>query len=384
MNSIPQTSRALPVPHASPTAGRQRLPVSAPSPVPASASGDADDYQPRESFLQVAQRRGKQLLTGSAASLMLHMFLLGVLALISFGSSSSKIGLELAFSDAEAVVELEDIQFEMPALEEPDFSEELETVQIPEEAPADPVLELEPVTPVLLADSVIEPSAVSSDAAESLSASEPIASDGGAVAEDAGAKFYGIESEGSRFVFVIDASTSMLDGGRWTRAVEELLESISLLNKNQEFLVLTYSSRFRPMFNMPLSKIDLVRATRGNKRRLAKWLYQQQPGGITMPAGAMMVGLSLNVDAIYLLSDGLLMDQTDSMLRQHNQPRLLRYGGGKKTPVHAIAMDVEGDGADLLRVIAEENAGIFRVVQGAAGFNTGGFQPGPFKPRVLQ
>jgi len=369
------------LPNASPTAARQRLPVSAPSPVPASVDSEAADSHPTETFLQVAQRRGKQLLTGSATSLLLHMFLLGVLALVSFGSTSSQIGFELAFSDGEAVVELEDIQFEMPALEDPNLSEDLEALEIPEEALEEPVLEIEDPLPAL-ADSSIESSALSSDSA--MSASESNASDGGVVAEDAGAKFYGIESEGSRFVFVIDASTSMLEGGRWTRAVEELLESISLLKSNQEFLVLTYSSNFRPMLNMPSNKIDLIKATRSNKRRLAKWLYDQRPGGVTMPAGAMLVGLSLNVDAIYLLSDGLLMDRTDAMLRKHNRPRLLRSGGGKKTPVHAIAMDVEGEGADLLRVIAEENAGIFRVVHGAVGFEPGGLQPGVFKPRTFK
>jgi len=35
-------------------------------------------------------------------------------------------------------------------------------------------------------------------------------------------------------------------------------------------------------------------------------------------------------------------------------------------------------------VIAEENAGIFRVVHGAVGFEPGGLQPGVFKPRTFK
>ena len=360
VRSVSEARRALPVSNDSVTAARQRLPVCAPNPVPASEHGEGHDSQEPQTLLQIALHRGKQLLAGWATSLLLHLFLLVGLALFSFGNASSQLGLELAFSDAEEAVDLEDVQFEMPALDEPDFSESLESVSIPEEALADPVLEFE--DPVTLADSLMEPAALSSEPAAPASGG---GFGGGAEVEgqDSGAKFYGIESEGNRFVFVIDASTSMLEGGRWGRAVEELLESISQLESNQRFLVLTYSSQFSPMMDMPLNKIDLVKATRGNKRRLAKWLWRQQPGGITMPAGALMVGLSLNVDAIYLLSDGLLMDRTDAVLRQHNQPRQLRFGGGRKTPVHTIAMDVEGEGASLLQVIAEENAGIFRVVQ---------------------
>jgi hypothetical protein len=300
-----------------------------------------------------------------------HLFLLIVLTLVTFGNASSRLGLELAFSDSIDAVEISDVQFEMPALDDSDISKDLESVLSPEEQTDDSALEfaelsMEPVPELesLLADSLIESGSLSSDMEQALSDNEFDGMGGGAAgSEESGAKFYGIESEGNRFVFVIDASTSMTDGGRWGRAVEELMESISQLKSNQRFLVLTYSSTFRAMMDMPTHQIDLVRATRGNKRRLATWLYRQQPGGVTMPAGAMMVGLSLNVDAIYLLSDGLLMDRTDAMLRQHNQPRLLRFGGGRKTPVHTIAMDMAGDGADLLRVIAEENAGIFRVVQ---------------------
>lgn len=371
MNDFSKVDRALLGPIDLSTDDRRRLPVLAPSPVPASADDHAPDERAPESLLQIAQRQGKRLLAGWATSLLLHLFLLMLLTLYTFGNASSKLGLELAFSDSVEAIDFQEVQFEMPALDESDLSQDMESLLAPEEQADDPALELpelaiEPVAQLesLFADSMIESGSLSSSADEPMSDSEF----GGMVGADAGstksgAKFYGINTEGNRFVYVIDASTSMNDDGRWGRAVDELLESISQLKASQKFLVLTYSSSFRPMMDMPMNQIDLVRATRGNKRRLADWIRRLQPNGVTMPSGAMMVGLSLNVDAIFLLSDGLLMDRTDSMLRQHNRPRLLRFGGGRKTPVHTIAMDVAGDGADLLRVIAEENAGHFRVVQ---------------------
>lgn len=371
MNYLPRVNRALPASVDLLTDDRQRLPVFAPAPVPASADESSPDEETPESLLKIAQRQGKRLLAGWATSLLLHLFLLVALTLYTFGNASSKLGLELAFSDSVEAVDFQDVQFEIPALDESDLSQDMESLLAPEEKADDPTLELselamEPVPQLesLFADSMIETGSLSTDSEQSMSEYEIDGMGGGdTAAQGAGPKFYGIDMEGNRFVYVIDASTSMNDDGRWGRAVEELLESISQLKTSQKFLVLTYSSSFRPMMDMPMNQIDLVKATRGNKRRLAEWIYRLRPNGVTMPSGAMMVGLNLNVDAIFLLSDGLIMDGTDSMLRQHNRPRLLRFGGGRKTPVHTIAMDVAGDGADLLRVIAEENAGHFRVVQ---------------------
>ena len=371
MNYFPNSDRALPASAVNLlTEDRQRLPVSAPAPVPASVEEAAAAGQVPETLLMAAQRHGKQLLAGWATSFLLHFLLLAVLALVTLSGASSELGLELSFSDSVDSVEFQDVQFDLPALDDPASSESLESLLVPEEQADESALELadmaiEPAVEMesLLAVSMLESESLSSAIDQPMSASEFEGVGGGTSADsDSGAKFYGIESEGNRFVYVIDASTSMEDGGRWGRAVEELLESISQLKSSQRFLVLTYSSSFRAMMDMPMNQIDLVKATRGNKRRLETWLYRQRPGGVTMPAGAMMVGLSLNVDAIYLLSDGLLMDRTDAILRQNNRPRLLRFGGGRKTPVHTIGMDVSGEGADLLQVIAEENAGIYRVV----------------------
>ena len=368
MNYLPKVHRSVPASVDLSADDRQRLPVFAPAPVPASDDPTASGERAPESLLEIAQVQGKRLMAGWTTSLLLHLFLLAVLTFVTFSNGSNKLGLELAFSDSADAVDFQDVQFEIPPLDESTLSEDLDSLLAPEEKTDDQALELAdletellPELGSLLADPTIESGALSSDG--SAEDSEFGGLGGGEMSDhESGAKFYGIESEGNRFVYVIDASTSMTDGDRWTRAIEEVLESISQLNSSQEFLVLIYSSSFRPMLDMRMNQIDLVRATRGNKRKLATWLYRQIPGGVTMPSGAMMVGLSLNVDAIYLLSDGLLMDRTDANLRQHNRPRLLRDGGGKKTPVHTIAMDVDGEGADLLRIIAEENDGRFRVI----------------------
>jgi hypothetical protein len=353
----------------------RRLVTVAPVPNPtiiaaASEQAENDQDQIRETWSALATRHAKQMLSTWMASLLLHFLLLGVLALVTLRSSGVDLGFELAFSDSVEAVDFDAVEFSLPAatMDAPDLESDalteaetqLEDTQLTlDEAVTEPV-ELESM--FAMADAMDFETGATMDEAFGDSEGQAGGTTGG-VGSDGGASFYGINAEGSRFVYVIDASTSMLDDDRWHRAVIQLLESISGLRSSQRFLVMTYSSTFRPMMNMPLDDIQLVRATRANKKRLAAWLAGQRPNGFTQPAGAMMVGLSLNVDAIYLLSDGLLMDDTRQQLRVQNKPRILRFGGGKKTPVNTIAMDIVGDGADLLRDIAEENAGVFRVVR---------------------
>ncbi|MFM8328548.1 MAG: hypothetical protein ACKN9U_27130, partial [Pirellulaceae bacterium] len=62
---------------------------------------------------------------------------------------------------------------------------------------------------------------------------------GGTEGAGAGASFFGVSALGSRFVFVVDSSTSMR-GMRWESAVEELQRSIESLAPNQRFAVICF------------------------------------------------------------------------------------------------------------------------------------------------
>ena len=173
-----------------------------------------------------------------------------------------------------------------------------------------------------------------------------------------GASFFGVESDGNQFVFVIDCSGSMR-GSRWYRAVKELNEAISDLEPTQEFLVLLYNSGMKVMFDKSLVKAGLVFAHEDNRLRSQRWLRKQRPNGGTYPSQAMYAALMMSPDAIFLLSDGELQDNTADLLQIWNVDREDSYGEQSKIPIHTISLGPKGVGHQMMKSIAGDNNGEF-------------------------
>jgi hypothetical protein len=185
--------------------------------------------------------------------------------------------------------------------------------------------------------------------------------DGSAANSDAArqgdANFFGLYAKGTRFVYIIDCSGSM-QGMRWKLAKQELIDSINQLPENMEFMVLLYNHDAWAMFNRRLNEVDLVTATDDNKRRFLRWLVKQHPNGWTRPKTALAVALERQPDAIFLLSDGELQDDSYEYLNQANVLAERKDGSTGKIPVHTVALDLSF-GAQLLEQIAGQNGGIF-------------------------
>lgn len=171
-----------------------------------------------------------------------------------------------------------------------------------------------------------------------------------------GAKFFGSYAQGRKFVFVVDSSTSM-QGDRWPRACQELMYSIAKLEEGQEFFVLCFDHRTSCMLNLPRSRAEYFSNTPEVRAELQAWLMQHSLGPATHPANAMALALKLDPDAIFLLSDGELQDDTLFMLRRMNNAR----SSLGQTPVHTIAL-MSQYGLATLRMIAAENAGTFNWI----------------------
>jgi hypothetical protein len=75
-----------------------------------------------------------------------------------------------------------------------------------------------------------------------------------------------------------------------------------------------------------------------------------------MPASAISIAMEFRPDAIFLLSDGELRDNTIFMLRQTNQNEL-----GAITPIHCIHI-FSSDGKETLQMLAQENGGTFTAI----------------------
>ena len=118
------------------------------------------------------------------------------------------------------------------------------------------------------------------------------------------AVFFGAQSKGDRFVYVVDNSSSM-KGGRLETAVNELLKSVGNLSPRQSFYVIFVSDQPYPMF-YPMPEGTLLPATAANKKRLAEWLPKAilASGKNRELIKAIDLAASLRPQAVFLLWDG--------------------------------------------------------------------------------
>ena len=193
----------------------------------------------------------------------------------------------------------------------------------------------------------------------------PTADEGGIQGETDGSstEFFGTTAAGSRFIFIIDASDSMNEGFRWHQALNELQKSISKLSEEQKVLVLLYNFQTFPMFDGVPEELKLLPVSDKFKEALTQWLDDQVPIGGTRPAHALSYSLSLKPDAIFLLSDGMLADNSIQVLARENAARDPRNGDFSKIPVHTVSLGPNEDGAELMKFIADNNDGEFNWVQ---------------------
>lgn len=176
-----------------------------------------------------------------------------------------------------------------------------------------------------------------------------------------GASFFGAYAPGQRFVFVIDSSKSMLEGTRWSRLRRELIRAIQSLSPDQEFFVVSFDVGMHPMFDLYPPNSSFLPPTDQSLRRLNSWLNQVQHGSATLPASSIGLALKLQPDAIFLLSDGEIQDNTIQELRFHNR---MKDDSGKvkvAIPIHTLLLHSQ-IGAATLRIIADENDGVFTPV----------------------
>ena len=177
-----------------------------------------------------------------------------------------------------------------------------------------------------------------------------------------GANFFGSYAVGDKFVFVLDSSTSMT-GERWIYACQELMDSVSRLEPNQKFFVICFDYKTTCMFNTPLSRMKFQENTSDIRSRLKRWLATHKLGPRTYPAEAVTLALQMHPDAIFMLSDGEIKDDTIAVLRNLNGFSTER----RQVPIHTVHL-MSMEGRESLQVIATENAGTFTPIQGRDSF----------------
>lgn len=166
--------------------------------------------------------------------------------------------------------------------------------------------------------------------------------------------FFGIGGYGQTFVYVVDASDSMNDRGKFERARYELLHSIEQLKSDQKFFVIFYNEGAYPM-----DADEPILATPDNVAKITRWIQQIEPTGGTNPLPGLLLGLTMRPDAIYFLSDGQFDPAVIQVMRARNRQNLRMKT--RMIPIHTIAFfDRIAEG--LMRTIARNSGGEYKYV----------------------
>jgi hypothetical protein len=170
----------------------------------------------------------------------------------------------------------------------------------------------------------------------------------------AATEFFGIGGYGQSFVYVVDASDSMNERGKFDRARYELLQSIEQLASDQRYFVIFYNDGAYPM-----DADKPVLATQNQVAQTVRWVSSVDADGGTNPLPALLYALSLRPDAIYFLSDGQFDPMTIQQMKIRNRSNNRLHT--RQIPIHTIAfMDHLTEG--LMHAIARNSGGEYRFV----------------------
>ncbi|MCH2200357.1 MAG: hypothetical protein MK102_00185 [Fuerstiella sp.] len=171
--------------------------------------------------------------------------------------------------------------------------------------------------------------------------------------------FMNITDSGRRFVYLIDTSGSMNNGGRMELAQSQLLASLRMLEAHQEFQVIFYGDVPIQM-RLRGRATDVYRATSANLNLAKDAIEAVDSGGGTMHLPALLAALRLNPDVVYFLTDGQNASLTRSDLR-----KLLREnsGGARVHVVEFAAGNPEFREPTWLQLLASETSGEYRRIQ---------------------
>jgi hypothetical protein len=182
---------------------------------------------------------------------------------------------------------------------------------------------------------------------------------GGEIDGEENAEFFGVSASGRKFVFVCDCSRSMT-GQKWTDLHREIERCIENLSERQSFYIIFFDGEMHPMFAPEFKAPSLLPATSDNVNKTRLWLSTVLLGPNTSPFESMKHALTLEPDAIFLLTDGAFSDYTAPYLRDFHRKRRAKQDPG--VVVHTIGF-YDKRHQMVLERIARESGGIYRFVE---------------------
>ncbi len=313
-----------------------------------------------EELQKQQEQHAKQLrvsrLRGLSASVILHIALVLLLAFITLKMPAPPAS--LAF-EAASSTSTETFEISQPV--EASAAEVTESTELPE-LPTDISQTFDSLSTELPTQLAINPVSVASAASVSsaVAAARMASSISGAVAS--GASFFGAESSGNCFCYVVDSSGSM-NGGAWEAAKAELSRSLDSLDDGQRFYIIFFNKQLDllPAPGETEPAPNPMYANKENIQHAKRWLDTVRISGGGPPNSALEAAIELEPDAIYLLTDGVTSVDVCGHLQKVNRISDFINGEQVRVPIHAIAY-YSLKGETLMRKVAAENNGQFIYV----------------------
>jgi hypothetical protein len=169
-------------------------------------------------------------------------------------------------------------------------------------------------------------------------------SGGGSNGGEGGPTLFGIPVTGKRVVFVLDRSLSMGLTGAFRRARVELLACLRALPESASFQVVLYNRGAEP-----LPGRALLPAEEESFATVERILQKTLPEGETEHGRALAVALSLDPDAIYLVTDA--DDLTAAAVRQ------ISAMNRRRVVLHTLDVSRRQRAGGMLEALARQNGG---------------------------
>lgn len=171
--------------------------------------------------------------------------------------------------------------------------------------------------------------------------------------EKAQTSMFGIQAEGSKFVYVLDRSGSMGGGsGKALAAAKgQLLASLDKLDTVHQFQIVFYNERPR-VFNPTGQPGRLAFGTDQNRAEVRRFIDTIAPDGGTAHEDALVLAIRLHPDIIFLLTDA-----DDPQLTSRQLARIERLSPGIIIHTVEFGTGPQRDANNFLVKLARQSGG---------------------------
>lgn len=183
----------------------------------------------------------------------------------------------------------------------------------------------------------------------------------GGGAGSGGARFFGVEASGSRFVYVVDVSGSM-EGPRLERLRAELSMSIAELQEGAQFIVIPFATLAAPLGDRENWTEASPTGKRWARNAIATELARARDGTVPLPGFQIAFVQRPRADAIYFMTDG-------EQFPPGTEEELAKLNGQFKVPIHCIRFgdaDIERPGGNpaekTMKSIAKQSKGTYKFI----------------------